>query len=145
MLATDETRQLRGKIVGFLRAWSGPKFVPEDRLLQLLQTRAWLESKFVREKRSNSLVGSEGLGLAIASVERDHQLPPKPLPERMPIDQSLELSDNIAVAPELKVRLDPILECAEPQLVETRRFGARERLVGDIVERRATPKRKGFT
>lgn len=80
MLATDEARELRRKIVRFLRSWSGPKFVPEDRLLQLLQARAWLESKFVREKRSNSSVGSEGLGLAIASVQRDHQLPPKPLP-----------------------------------------------------------------
>ena len=47
--------------------------------------------------------------------------------------------------PEREVRVDALLERREPQLLEPRDLRLRERLVGEVGERRATPEREGLT
>ena len=54
----------------------------------------------------------------------------------------LELGDERAVAAERKVRLDPVLEHREPELLEPGGLGLRERLQRQIGEGRAPPQRK---
>jgi hypothetical protein len=58
-------------------------------------------------------------------------------------DQGLELADELRVFSEHELGFDPRLERHQPQLLEPRDLGLRERLVGDVVERRTAPERQG--
>ena len=87
----------------------------------------------------------ERLGLAAAPVERDHQLSSEPLAERLTTDALLELADELGVPPEGQVGLDPILERGGALLLEPSDMRLRERLVGQIGERRAAPEAEGVT
>ena len=57
-------------------------------------------------------------------------------------DERLELADELVVAPEREVRVDPELDRRQPDLLEPgdRRLG--EALVGEVGERRAAPQRQ---
>jgi hypothetical protein len=54
----------------------------------------------------------------------------------------LELTGELGVATDGEVRVDATLECHEPQFVETRAHGVRERLVDEIGERGTAPQRQ---
>ena len=54
-------------------------------------------------------------------------------------DEGLELGDERRVPAEREVGLDPLLERREPQLLEPLDGRARERLVGEVGERRPAP------
>ena len=54
-------------------------------------------------------------------------------------DQCLELSDDLRVAAEREVGVDAILEAGDASLLEAPDLGLRERLVGEVGERRAAP------
>ena len=88
------------------------------------------------------LVGVQGLRLPARPVQRRHQIPPQTLAERVLGDQCLELSDQLVVAPEREVGVDPQLDRCQPDLLEPgdRRLG--EALVGEVRERRAPPQRQ---
>ena len=58
-------------------------------------------------------------------------------------DERLELADQRRVASRLEVVRDAGLQRGEPSLVELRRGGLRERLVGEVGERRPAPEREG--
>ena len=57
-------------------------------------------------------------------------------------DERLELTDELVVAPEQQVGVDPELDRRQPDLLEPgdRRLG--EALVGEVRERRAPPERQ---
>ena len=57
-------------------------------------------------------VDGERVSLAPGAVEREHELTAKALAQRLGADQGLELSDELRVAPEREVGLDPLLESA---------------------------------
>jgi len=61
------------------------------------------------------------------------------LAQRLGGDERLELCDHVAVPPIVEVVLDRELKRRQPQLIEPADLGARERLIGDIIERRAAP------
>ena len=75
----------------------------------------------------------ERVGLPVAPVEREHQLPAEPLAAPVLGDQRLELGDELAMAPEREVGLDAVLERRQPQLLQPRHLGLRERLVADVL------------
>ena len=115
------------------------RVVLEDPPLQLLQLRARLDSQLVDEPSSGRAIGLEGLRLAAAAVEGDQPQPLQALPHRVLARQRLELGDHLLVLPEGEVRLDPVLQSREPQLVEPPDLVLRERLVGEICKRRPAP------
>jgi hypothetical protein len=53
--------------------------------------------------------------------------------------QPLELGEHLGVAAKRQVGLDPVLHCSEPQLLQVGDGRLRERLVGELLERRSTP------
>ena len=55
----------------------------QDRRLELLQRLARLEPEPVRQLAPRTLIGVERIGLAVAPVEREHQLVPEALAERV--------------------------------------------------------------
>ena len=57
-------------------------------------------------------------------------------------DECLELSDQLVVAPECEVGVDPELDCCQPDLLEPGDGCLGEALVGEVRERRAPPQRQ---
>ena len=58
-------------------------------------------------------------------------------------DEPFELADEIGVAAESEVGLDSLLERAETELLQPRCLGFRERLIGELVQRWASPESQG--
>jgi hypothetical protein len=60
----------------------------------------------------------------------------------MAVDELLELADELVARPELELRVDPLLESRQARLFQPADLVARERLEGEILERRAAPQRE---
>ena len=58
---------------------------------------------------------------------------------RMLGDQRLQLADQLGVAAERQVGLDPLLERRQPQILEPAALDPRERLLAELGQRRAAP------
>src|SRR2546423_15281249 len=91
--------------------------LPQHRLLQLLERRARLEPELVAQSAPHTLEDVERVGLAAASIVGEHQLRVEALPQRVLRDERLQLGDELRVARERELRLDPLLERREPLLL----------------------------
>ena len=60
----------------------------------------------------------------------------------MRVDQRLELADHLRVAAERELGLDQLLVRSHPLVLQARDLALGERLVGEVVERRAAPERE---
>ena len=107
--------------------------------LELLQFEARLDPELLAERLSRPAVELERVGLAARAVERQHQLRPRPLAERLARDELLQLGDQARVPPEREVGLDPLLERGEPSVLEPRPRVSREGLGLELGERCAAP------
>src|SRR5205085_12634652 len=81
----------------------------------------------------------ECLGLPSRPVEREHQLRTKSLPQRVLLDERLELADERPMPTERQLGLEAVFERREPQFFEARYLRLRERLERDVGERLAAP------
>ena len=115
------------------------RILAEDRQLQLAKHRPGRDPELVVKKGPRLLERAECVRLPPRPVQGEHVLAPHPLTQRMLLDEPIELADEVSVAAELKVGLDPTLEDGEPQLFQTRDRRLRELLIGHIGECRPTP------
>jgi hypothetical protein len=111
----------------------------QHRLLQPLQLLARLQPQFLGDQISRPPVCSERVGLAFAAVEREDELAPETLAERMLGDEALQLADQLGVEPELELRLDSAFERFEAQLLEAPTLQGERLDVDDVGERTAAP------
>ena len=119
-----------------------PAVLREDGLLERPEARRRADPELLVELGPQRVVGGERLALAPGSVEREHQLAAQALAQRMARDQQLELADEVGGAAECEVGLDAVLERGELQLLQARALDARERLGGELGQRRAAPERE---
>ena len=111
----------------------------ENRPLEALQLRARVDAELLDQDPAPLLIGLERLGLASRAVERDHQLPARPLAQRILGDKRLELADDLRVSPQREIGLDALLDRREAQLLEPRDRRLGEVVVGEVPERRTAP------
>src|SRR5206468_3141116 len=64
------------------------------------------------------------------------------LPQRRARDRGLEVADQVAVAAEREIAVEPILERPEPQLLQPLDLAPREALAGELRQRRPPPQRQ---
>ena len=114
----------------------------EDRALELLQGRPWLDPEPLDEQAAAFPVAGERLCLAAAAVEGEHQLASQLLTQRLRLDEGLQLGDEPLVLTERELGLDPAAEHLEPELREPPGRGGREGLAAELGERRAAPERE---
>ncbi len=88
------------------------------------------------------MVDLERLRLPPRSVQRQHQMRPKLLAQRVLVYALLKLTDQLPVLAELEIGLDPPLQRPQPKRLQTRDRGLSERLVQEIRQRRSPPQRK---
>ena len=105
----------------------------QDRALQLVQRGAGLEPELLAQRLPRLPEHLERVGLAVAPVQGEHELPAEPLAAPVLGNQRLELGDELAVVTERELRLDTVLERRQPQLLEPRHLCLRERLVADVL------------
>jgi hypothetical protein len=86
-------------------------------------------------------VGLQGLRLAAAAVESEHQLRPSAFPQRVLSDERLQLGDDLRVSTELEVGVDPLLESGGAPALELSPLGPRDRVV-EVGKWGPTPKRE---
>ena len=90
-----------------------------------------------------SRVDAQRLCLPAGAVEREHQLAREPLAQR---DASPSATSSSATSAwwrtESELGVDSLFDRRQPQLLEALDLGPRERLVGEIGERSATPERE---
>ena len=82
----------------------------EDASLESLQGFAGFDAEAVDECLACVLVGVEGFRLPVGAVEGEHLLATEALPERVFADEPVELTDQLLVAAECEVAVDPVHE-----------------------------------
>ena len=115
------------------------RVLPQDRLLQLAQRRARLDPQLFYQRPPRRLVDGERVGLPAATVQREHQLGAHALAQRVLGGERLQLGDQIGVATERQIGLDPLLQHREAKLLQPRDRRLRERLVAEVGKRRPAP------
>jgi hypothetical protein len=111
-------------------------------LLESLQRLARLQAELANQVVARVAIGRERVRLSSGAVEREHELAAKALAQRVASDESLELGDQQIVPAEREIRIDAVLERREPAFLEPLDIDARERLEGEIRERRPAPERQ---
>ena len=114
----------------------------KDLRLQALELGAGLDPELVDEPSACILVDLERLRLPAGAIQREHQLSPECLAERMIPDECLELADDVAVAAELEVGIDPLPVGDQAKLVEPADLGLCEIVERELRERRPAPERE---
>ena len=117
--------------------------VAQDRRLQLAKGRRRLQAELLQQQLPDLAVGLEGLGLAAAAVQGEHELAAEPLAQRMLADQALQLADELAAGAKSQVGLDPFLQADQAQLVEPGDLGLGEGLVAEVGQGRSPPQLQG--
>ena len=115
------------------------RVLSQDRLLELSERTPGLDPQLVDECVPAVSVRRERLGLPARAVEREHQLLARPLSERMLGDEGLELTDELAVPPGGEVCVDPLLEAAQVELVQSGDLALGEVRIGELGQGRPAP------
>ena len=113
----------------------------EDRGLEVSERRAGFDAELVAQDAPRPLVRAQRVGLPARAVEREHQLAPSPLPQRLRRDGLLEIGYELAGLPQCEQRVEAVFDHVAAQLLEcARRVRAAldlfETLVGSAAPRR---------
>src|SRR5262245_27064733 len=77
--------------------------------------------------------------MAARSIERDHQLGTRSLPQRMRYHECFEIRELGGVPAERELCVESLLQCAEAKLFEARDLCLGEIAVSELAERRPSP------
>ena len=116
----------------------------QDRPLEHAQRGSRFDPELLDEGLAGRSVDGQCVGLPARSIKREHQLLPEPLAEGMGGDELLQLTDELRVAAERELGVDPSFDRRQPNLLEPLDRGPGERLVREIGERATAPKREGL-
>ena len=111
----------------------------EDGSLEALELIVRLEPELLVQQPPARAVDLKRVRLAAAPVQREHELASQPLAQRMSRHERLELGNELRRSTHCQVRVDPILDRSEPELVESRDLALCEVLVGKVGERASSP------
>ena len=103
----DRARRDRYGGRALLRRELQRRILSEDGPLELLQRRARLDPQLLDERAARRAVRVERFGLPTGAVQREHELAPQALAQRMLRDERLELAYELRMAPEREICLDP--------------------------------------
>ena len=100
----------------------------ENRAVEGLQLRPGLDPELLDERPARVVIRRERLGLTATAVEREHQVRPQLLTQRVGTDEHFDLGDELCVRAQVQISGDPLLEHAEAQIFEPMDLRLRERL-----------------
>ena len=103
-----------------------PGVVREDRRLEPLQLGARFDPELIDQHRAGTREGLERLGLTTGAVEREHELAPAPLAERLLSNHGLKVGDQLIRVPASELGFDQVFARSPSDLVEPLAFGSSE-------------------
>ena len=109
---------------------------------ECLQLGAGLDPEALDERLAGGAVRGERVGLPPRPVEREHLLRAEALAVRVLHHERVQLVDQVGVASERQIRVDPILERSQALLLELGPGGGAERRSVELGQRRAAPERE---
>ena len=147
IVAADEARERRDQIAddgdpgggGDGAAGRQRRRLRDDRGFEPLQLRTGIEALLLGEELPHVLIDGQRVALAARSIEREHELAPEALSERVLLRELLDLTENLAMEACVEIGLDPILERIEAQALEPRRLRQRPPLAFEAEQRRSPP------
>jgi len=110
----------------------------EYRALKRLQFSPWLEAEFVDQPVTQRPKGCQRVGLAAGTKQSQHQVAVQSFPQRVSRNLRGELGNQLMVATERQVRLDPVLQDGESTFLQSSRLSLGDR-PARAAERRASP------
>jgi hypothetical protein len=129
--------------VPLLGGRDGRDVVAQDRALELSQLLARLQAQLVGEQRPGALIRGQRVGLPFGAIEREHELAPVPFPERLLLGETLDLRNELDMASEGEVGVDPLLDADEPELVEPPRLERKRTARRHVCEGTPAPEPEG--
>ena len=99
------------------------RVVPKDPRVEPLELGRRLEAELIRERAAGTPVRIQRLRLPIGRVQREHQLRPQPLTQRVAADEGLELRDELPVSAECELRPDQVFGRNETEFLQAGDFG----------------------
>ena len=119
-----------------------PGVVLEDPALEGLELLAGLEPELVHEPAPRLLERLERVGLATRAIQRQHQLGREALAQRVLAERGRQPPGRVNVPALGELALEPPFQRDQAQLFEPRDLALRERLEGEIRQRRPAPQRQ---
>jgi hypothetical protein len=113
-------RAARGRAGGQVQAG----VLTQDGLLQPSQFGSGLDAELVVQQPPGGPVDLQRLGLAAAAVQGQHQLGAEPLPQRLLLDQAVELTGQLAMQAETQLGVDAGLQGAQALVLQPRQVQA---------------------
>ncbi len=107
-----------------------------------LQLRTRLQAEIAKCGPS-ALVGAQRVGLAPASIQREHQQNPAPLPQRLLVNHRLEAGDALAVMTDAELHLCEVLHDTTVELLEASRLRPPRWPILELGQRACAPKTDG--
>ena len=104
----DTRRSTRRNSRGRRQRW----IVGQYRPLELLQALAGLEPELLGERAPSLVVEAQSVRLSAGAVQREHELTARPLPQRVLGDETLQLGNDVSVATESQLGIEPLLHGA---------------------------------
>ena len=120
------------------------RILDEDAFLDAAEGGSWFDSQFLGEGGSGRLIGAEGICLSPGAIERQHQLLPQGLPERVLGRQRLQLLDHLAVSTEFEIGPQSVFQGGQPQLIEPHCFLPSEHVVSELSQCGTAPHAQRF-
>jgi len=117
----------------------------EHSFMHAAEPRAWLDAQLGIQHLPGVVEHRQRLGLAAGPVQREHQLPAQPLPQRMLGYQLPQLGAYGGVLAEGQRGFDPVLGRQQPQLGQPLDLEPGERLELQVGQRPAAPQRLRLT
>ena len=132
------TRNLGRHEAGVRRCGELDRFALEDLALERPQLRPRVEAELVGQDGPRTAVGRHGVRLPAALVQRGHQQPVQPFPQRMPVHELGQLTGDLAIPAESKLHGVEVLHRHQPALGQPVDLADQ---VGDLhaLVRRASP------
>lgn len=111
----------------------------QDVLLHLPQRRTRVNSKLRRQPGPRPAQSGKRVTLTSSAVQRERQQSPRLLAQRMSVHKGLQIRHGFGSPAEIQQTSCPTLQREQPQFVQSRPFGTRPRLVGELRVRLAPP------
>ena len=115
----------------------------QDRGFELAQGRRRFEPQLLGKQVAEVTVDRERIGLAVAAVQREHELPVETLPQGLLRGQALQFADQLASGAEGQIGFDALLDTVKAQLFEPCDFCLGEGIEPEIGQCRPAPEREG--
>ena len=115
----------------------------EDGFLEALELVVRLEPELVVQQPPARAIDLERVRLAAAAIEGQHQLAAQTFPQWLLAHEPLELGNQLRVAPQRELGLDPLLARRQQLLFQPGSLGAGEG-VAQLGQRDSTPERQPF-